>query len=190
MFKISEQSYQYLGRCDISKSYPFEILQGCIFWFCPVYNLLMISLEPIRLADGNITAGRIEVYANYTWGTVCDDGFGNDDAIVACRQLGLPTWVFFILVHISQRLMCNTVVMLAFDVHCTIYIFHFPSRTDFLKFWIALNCSYTCCSFSQIRSRVDSSSERVSHGRAPFFLNLLIEPGIQIKCIHVAVNQM
>ena len=43
----------------------------------------------IRLQGGNYSnVGRVEVYCNGQWGTICDDGFGSTDARTICKQLG------------------------------------------------------------------------------------------------------
>lgn len=39
----------------------------------------------------NITGGILEVKINGLWGAVCYDGFGYDEASVACRMLGYQT---------------------------------------------------------------------------------------------------
>ena len=46
----------------------------------------------LRLADGGAAnEGRVEICLGGVWGTICDNNWGADDAVVACRQLGLPT---------------------------------------------------------------------------------------------------
>jgi len=46
-------------------------------------------LFTVRLVGGNSSReGRLEVYYNFTWGTVCDDGFTDEAAKVVCNMLG------------------------------------------------------------------------------------------------------
>jgi hypothetical protein len=48
-----------------------------------------IGIAQFRIV-GSSNRGRLEVYHNGQWGTVCDDDFSDRDARVFCRSMGLP----------------------------------------------------------------------------------------------------
>ena len=60
----------------------------CVY-VCPCAACTAVSSD-IRLEGGRSPlVGRVEVFYNSTWGTVCDDRFNNAACKVVCRQLGL-----------------------------------------------------------------------------------------------------
>ena len=71
----------------------YEALDSTIFWIkicCSIYNYVACGTAGgIRLRDGVTSLeGRVEICYNSVWGTVCENSWSTNDAIVACRQLG------------------------------------------------------------------------------------------------------
>ena len=57
-----------------------------------VYFSDELPTVPVRLVGGsNANEGRIEVFFNNVWGSVCMNGFNEKEAGVVCRQLGFPS---------------------------------------------------------------------------------------------------
>ena len=69
--------------------YYAHLTHACVCGVCVCVRVVSsLQLRSSRGSTRGVSSGRLEIYVNNTWGTVCDDEFGYVEARIACRQLG------------------------------------------------------------------------------------------------------
>jgi len=88
--------------------------RGWGYHSCSHSDDVSVSCIQVRLIGGSSPAvGRLELYLNGTWGTVCDDNFNDAAAKVVCYMLGYENGQF-----IDNRFGAGSGTIWLDDVHC------------------------------------------------------------------------
>ncbi|XP_067683986.1 galectin-3-binding protein B-like [Haliotis asinina] len=87
-FTFTAASYTCAMYRDLTGT-SASCFKGDVYKKLRTYNTLQ-SGNSVRLVPGP-KSGRLEIYYQSSWGTVCDDGFTAANSRVVCRQLGLPS---------------------------------------------------------------------------------------------------
>lgn len=77
---------QFFWLQDYDSCSGLRIMLAFWFWY--------ITDNKLRLIGNTTGEGRLEIHHEGQWGTICYNGWDDDGAAVACRQLGF-LWVFY-----------------------------------------------------------------------------------------------
>ena len=72
----------------VSRQYSASVVTVLVSTLCR--NRVEAANESLRLVDGTSNTGRLEVYIDKEWLTICSTGWKHLNTRIACKQLGFP----------------------------------------------------------------------------------------------------
>ena len=113
----------------------------------------------IRLGDGAVLRGRVEVCINGTWGTICDHHWTQQEASVVCSHLGYSpygikySWCIHYNFNLSLGSMATTNLFYNYD--WSIGLYELRCSGNETNIW---DCSYNTSYGGQYCGRYDDAS--------------------------------
>ncbi|XP_069136558.1 antigen WC1.1-like [Argopecten irradians] len=96
----------------------------------------------LRLVNGSMPSkGRVEIYHDSQWGTICDDHFGYDEARAVCKALGFSYGTPYLHAKFGR----GTGPVFVSDLRCSFlssgrYSLHLGKKKCYFKGWGVSNC--------------------------------------------------
>ena len=146
----------------------FNITDSCLYSLaiscvsnpisCNFTMFTVLNQGSVRLRGGGLHYGRVEIFYNDQWGTVCDDGWDINDAHVVCRQLGFSRLASnaYTGAHFGQ----GTGLIWMVDVGCSGSESHLYDCRQ--RGWGSHDCTHS--KDSSVRCRYGSSNRRLAGG--------------------------
>ena len=126
--------------CENTIIYIYMCVCVCVYTYMSkcacMYNVLCTSVRLVSRLRGTQSEGWILVEVNNVYGSICEDGFDDQDATVLCRMMGYVSGLYEVSQLFPQQYrnlqLVRTVTvffnLLLFHSHSLLYLFRFNNH--------------------------------------------------------------